>query len=129
MPRKIYEWLVKRALWRVSVWQYVTFSFCTVLHNHSTKAYSTFEVKISFQIDILLKMLTQKRKRTDFNQARKRLLLLFHNASDWQVNKFLHACVADKREKIFVSRQFGIFSFLSALTLTSREKMSGTCTW
>ena len=59
-----------------------TFNFCTVLHNYSTEAYSTFEVKISFQNDILPKMLIQKRKRTDLNQARKRLLLLLHNASD-----------------------------------------------
>ena len=62
MPREIYECLVKRALWRVNVWQYATFSFCTVLHNYNTEAYGTFEVKISFQIDILPKMLTQKRR-------------------------------------------------------------------
>ena len=70
MPREIYEWLVKRALWRVNVQQYATFSFCIVLHN-----YSTFEVKISFQIEILPKMFTKKRKRTDLYQARKRLLV------------------------------------------------------
>ena len=74
-------------------------------HNYNTEAHSTFEVKISFQIDILPKMLTKKRKRTDLNQARKRLLLSFHNAFDWQVNKFLHACMADKIEKTFVCRE------------------------
>ena len=42
---------------------YATFSFCTVLHNYSTEAYSTFEVKISFPIDILTKTLTQERKQ------------------------------------------------------------------
>ena len=56
-------------------------------------------------------MLTQKRKRTDLNQARKQILLSLHNASDRQVNKFLHACLADKREKIFVElpRVFRVF--------------------
>ena len=61
---------------------YATFSFCTVFHNYSTEVYSTFEVKVSFQIDTLPKMLTQKRKRIDLNQARKPLLLIFHNASN-----------------------------------------------
>ena len=92
-----------------------------MLHNYSTEAYTIFKVKISFEIDILLKMSTQKRKRTDLNQARKRLLLSFHNASDEQVNKFLHTCVADKKEKIFFCRLFDIFSLLPGMTLTSRE--------
>ena len=53
-----------------------------MLHNYSTKAYRTFEVKLTqrniltlFQIEILPKMLIKKRKRTDLNQARKRLLV------------------------------------------------------
>ena len=58
---------------------YATFSFCTVLHNYRLQADSTFEDQISFQIEILPKTSTQKRKRTDLNQpinqARKRLLL------------------------------------------------------
>ena len=38
-------------------------------------------------------------------------------------DKFATACVADKREKIFVCCQFDIFTFLSALRLTSRENI------
>ena len=51
----------------------LVFVLCCITTAH--KPYSTFEVKISFQIEILPKMSTQKRKRTDLNQARKRLLL------------------------------------------------------
>ena len=66
------------------------FVLCGITTN--TETYSTFDVKILFQIDILPKMLTQKRKRTDLNQARKRLLLSFDKSTNsfmliWQTKE------------------------------------------
>ena len=83
---------------------YATFSFCTMLHNYSTEAYSTFEVKISFQIDILPKMLTQKRKRTDLNQAENASYFYFTMLlTDKSTNSFTLAWQTKEKEYSFAT--------------------------